>query len=184
MEYHLHPPYFRSDPHLSFAEAWEAFCCHLLNLENGTNDIRRRKPPEQGVDLIWQTEGIAYQCKSVQHELGRFQTDKAKASLKTAQEHQSEIGWKKYSICTNVTLTGSQEMGLRRLLPDIGIYDYSYWQHLCQRFHGQIADYFSVLIPVAPIHVTNEAKKIEQRFATEFLPVFLHKNILYMSLLA
>jgi hypothetical protein len=59
MEYHFHPPYFRSDPHLSFADAWEFFCCRLLNLENGTTAIRRREAPEQGVDLIWQAEGIA-----------------------------------------------------------------------------------------------------------------------------
>jgi hypothetical protein len=150
MEYHFYPPYFRTDPHLSFAEAWELFCCHLLNLENDTNAIRRRKPPEQGIDLLWWEEGIAYQCKSVEHELGNFRIDKAKTSLKTALEHQANIGWKKYSICTNVTLTGTQETVLRRLWPDIDIYDYSRWQELCRRFHKHIADYFCVLIPIVP----------------------------------
>lgn len=172
MEYHFHPPYFRSDPHTSFADAWEVFCCSLLNLENDTNVIRRRKPPEQGIDLIWQTEGIAYQCKSVEHELGKFRIDKAKTSLKTALEHQSHIGWKKYTICTNVTLTGTQEMILRRLWSDIDIYDYSRWQNLCRRFHEHIADYFCVLIPIVPVYISNEIKKINQRFATDFLPRF------------
>jgi hypothetical protein len=172
MEYHFHPPYFRSDPHPSFAEAWEVFCCRLLNLENDTNAIRRRKPPEQGVDLIWQTEGIAYQCKSVEHELGKFRIDKAKASLKTALEYQSHIGWKKYSICTNVMLTGTHEMALKRLWSDIDVYDHSRWQGLCQRFHEHIADYFCVLIPIVPAYLTNEIKKINRRFVTDFLPRF------------
>lgn len=170
MEYHFYPPYFRADPHLSFAEAWELFCCHLLNLENDTHAIRRRKPPEQGIDLIWWEEGIAYQCKSVEHELGKFRIDKAKASLKTALEHQADIGWKKYSICTNVTLTGTHETALRRLWPDIGIYDYSRWQELCRHFHEHIADYFCVLLPIVPPYITNEVKKINQRFARDFLP--------------
>ena len=172
MQYHLYPPYFRSDPHFSFADAWELFCCQLLNLEHNTDEIRRRKPPEQGIDLIWHTQGIAYQCKSVEHELGKFRLDKARASLQTALKHQSEIGWKTYTLCTNVTLTGTQEMALRRLCPTLDIYDHSRWQTLCQRFHSHIAEYFCILLPIVATSLASEVQKINQRFARTFLPRF------------
>ncbi len=57
-------------------------------------------------------------------------------------------------------------------MPDIDLYDYSRWLDLCRRFHEHIADYFCVLIPIVPTYITNEVKKINQRFSTDFLPHF------------
>ena len=178
MEYHFHPPYFRSDPFPSFADAWEIFCCQLLNLEKNTHEIRRWGAPEQGIDLIWDTRGLAYQCKSVEHELGKFRLDKALESLKAALKYQAEYGWKTYGICTNVIVTGSTERTLKREYPDLKIYDHSYWLGLCRQFHDQIADYFGVLLPVLPAHVTNEVKNIQQRFSRDILPLFSSHELL------
>jgi len=73
MEYLFYPPFFEISPQKSFNDAWEVFCCQILNIYNNTNDIRQRKPPDLGVDLLWHSKGIAYQCKSVENgQTGSF----------------------------------------------------------------------------------------------------------------
>ena len=154
MEYHLYPPFFVIEPQTSFSKAWEDFCRRLLNLDWRTTAIHRRTPPDRGIDLFWQAEGIAYQCKAVESGFpGDFRTAHVKTSIKKAQEYQAQIGWQKYVLCTNVDLTGPQTETLQQMLPGIEMLLGGYWTDLCQRFHEQIADRFRLLIPVAPMHV-------------------------------
>lgn len=171
MEYHLYPPFFVIEPQTSFSKAWEDFCRRLLSLEWRTTAIHRRTPPDRGIDLFWQTEGIAYQCKAVESGLaGDFQTALVKASIKKAQEYQTLIGWQKYVLCTNVDLTGPKTETLQQMLPDIEMLPAGYWTDLCQRFHEQIADRFRLLIPVAPIHVQRATQAINQIYLRSYLP--------------
>src|SRR5437870_1273843 len=120
MEYHLYPPFFEITPEPSFSDAWEAFCCLLLNLRNGTTEIRRRTPPDSGVDLTWSSTKFAYQCKAVESgKAGDFPLSKAIDSVETALQHRASIGWDKYGICTNVDVTGAQEEKIRKVYADV-----------------------------------------------------------------
>jgi hypothetical protein len=171
MEYHLYPPFFVIEPQTSFSKAWEDFCRRLLSLEWRTTAIHRRIPPDRGIDLFWQAEGLAYQCKAVESGFtGDFQTAHVKTSIKKAQEYQTQIGWRKYALCTNVDLTGPKTETLQQMLPDIEILPAGYWTDLCQRFHEQIADRFRLLIPVAPVHVQRATQAINQIYLRNYLP--------------
>jgi hypothetical protein len=110
MEYYFYPPFFVIVPQSSFDEAWEVFCCELLNLDNQTNAIRRRSPPDLGADLIWESKKTIYQCKVVENgQAGGFKPDKVNKSIETAKMNQSTLGWNRFVLCTNVDLSGEQE---------------------------------------------------------------------------
>src|SRR5947209_16787429 len=99
MEYHLYPPFFVVEPETSFDDAWEAFCCELLNLENHTHTIRRRRPPDQGCDILWEEEKIAYQCKAVEEgRSGKLNLSKVRESIQRAKKNQHILGWERYTI--------------------------------------------------------------------------------------
>jgi hypothetical protein len=142
-EAHFHPPLFRVAPQNSFPDAWEVFCCEVLNRYNKVAEIRQRKPPETGVDLYWPDRQIAYQCKSVEGSAGRFSVTKAVESLRSALTIRSSLPWRTYVVCTNVALTGPQEDRLRRCLPGVEFLTPSFWvprcreqsEHLGGRFH-------------------------------------------------
>jgi hypothetical protein len=78
---------------------------------------------------------------------------KALGSIQSALDIQSAIGWQKYIICTNVDLTGKQELKLRHKLPTIDFYTRGYWIDLCQKFHNQVADRFKVPIQVSYLYM-------------------------------
>ena len=133
---HLYPPFFGTEPQNSFADAWEVFCCDVLNRHEKTTQIRQRRPPENGVDLIWREKKVAYQCKSVESgRTGDFNVTKAVESMKAAVAHRDEIGWKQYVICTNVELTGNQETNLRQASEEadveLGLLTPSFWVPRC-----------------------------------------------------
>ncbi|MCX5758255.1 MAG: hypothetical protein NTU83_07060, partial [Candidatus Hydrogenedentes bacterium] len=131
-EAHLYPPLFVIEPQNSFANAWEVFCCNILNRHEKTTEIYQRKPPEGGVDLHWQSKKTAYQCKSVEESTGKFNVSKAVESLKTALETRKTVPWDKYVLCSNVPLTGPQEQQLRAILPDIELLTPSFWIPRCR----------------------------------------------------
>ncbi len=171
MEYHLYKPFFLVDPHSKFADAWEDFCCRLLNLKHKTNDIFIRTPPDYGVDLFWPDKSIAYQCKAV--ESGRpdkLSTVHIEKSLQQALKYQAQIGWQHYVLCTNVDPTGPKESKIRQLYPAIEILRRSYWIQLCREFHDQIADRFQILIPIAPPHIQQAVQEIKRRYSREYYP--------------
>jgi internalin A len=119
---YLYPPFFGVEPQTKFEDAWEVFCCDILNRHEKTTDIRRRHAPEGGVDLLWCERQIAYQCKSVDSgRTGDFDVGKAVTSIQAAQTKQAETGWKQYVVCTNVDLTGPQEKKLREAAADVDL---------------------------------------------------------------
>ena len=131
----------------SFADAWEDFCCKLLNLEERTNQIRRRSPPEQGIDLYYQSKNIAYQCKSVESgKDGEFSVQHAIESMKSAKKAKKDLKWKKYVLCTNVDITGIAEKKLRSEMSDCIVLSKSYWQNLCEKFSPHIKRQFRLLL--------------------------------------
>ena len=149
MEYHLHPPLFVIEPQTSFDDAWEVFCCDLLNLHEKTTSIRQRHAPEGGIDLLWQERGIAYQCKSVEGgRAGGFNVSKAAESIRAAIAHREETGWREYYICTNVALTGTKEKSLRKVLPDVKFLTQSFWIPRCREHHEHVYRRFRVLVPM------------------------------------
>ncbi|MGH2510544.1 MAG: hypothetical protein ACRDHZ_24480, partial [Ktedonobacteraceae bacterium] len=151
MFYNLYPPCFIIDPQTSFDDAWEVFCCQLLQLEHQTGEIYQREPPESGVDLFWRAQGIAYQCKStVKGQGGKISLAKMSKSLKDALQVQQSLGWQQYVFCTNVKVTGKQDDTLRQIYPNIDFYGPAYWQRLCHSFHAHVTNRFRIMLPLTP----------------------------------
>lgn len=174
MEYYLYPPYFISNPQSDFSDAWEDFCRFLLNLEHQTTDIRRRTPPDLGADLLWDTHGIAYQCKAVESgQPGRLKMSDVLDSIEDAKKNQARLGWKKYILCTNVDITGTQDEKLKAAVPDIKIRDRGYWTDLCKKFHHQIKPRFRRLIPFPEENVKHA---INQVYYRTYLQSFQNKT--------
>ena len=149
MEYHLYPPFFEIAPESSFDEAWEAFCVHILNLTHNTREIRRRTPPDLGVDLLWPSQRIAYQCKAVLHgKAGDLPISKIISSIERALAKRDNVGWEKYVLCVNVDPTGSQEEKIKSALPQIEFLTPSFWVPSCQRFADAVKERFRLLIRV------------------------------------
>jgi len=147
--YILYPPFFEILPgEESFADAWEIFCCEVLNRYEKTTEIVRRKAPEGGVDLLWREKKRAYQCKSVIDPItNRFDVNKAVKSVKAAIAKRSETGWKTFYICSNVGITGPQENKLRKACPnvDLKLLPPSFWQPRCREQHTYLDNRFSKL---------------------------------------
>ncbi|MGA2914459.1 MAG: COR domain-containing protein [Sedimentisphaerales bacterium] len=147
--FQLYPPFFEILPgEDSFADAWEIFCCDVLNRHEKTTEIIRRKAPEGGVDLLWREKKQAYQCKSViDPATNRFDVSKAVESVKAALAKRKETGWKKFYICSNVDITGPQEKKLREACPrvDMTLLTPSFWLPRCREQHAHLRSRFSEL---------------------------------------
>ena len=144
----MHPPFFAIEPQATFADAWEVFCCDILNRFEKTTQIRRRAAPEGGIDLLWRERHIAYQCKSVESGgTGDFDVTKALESLEAATKLQQDTGWRQYVICTNVELTGRQESNLRKQCADIDLrlLTPSFWIPRCQEQWREVEGRFNIL---------------------------------------
>ncbi|MEI8196732.1 MAG: hypothetical protein WCI73_12610, partial [Phycisphaerae bacterium] len=149
---HLYPPLFVVEPQTSFANAWEVFCCDVLNRQEKTTEIYQRKPPESGVDLYWQQRKIAYQCKSVEESTGKFSLSKAIESLQSALEIRATLPWDKYVLCSNVALTGGQEQKLRKILPEIELLTPSFWLPRCMEQSEHLSNRFRRLVSMDGRH--------------------------------
>jgi len=164
--YQLYPPIFIVNEETNFPNSWEVFCCKLLNLENSTSSIVRRLPPENGVDLFFPNQKIAYQCKSVENGLtSGFNLTKIKDSYNSALSIKSSLGWDKYVVCINTDLTGTQETNFKEELPDVTILTKSYWTTLCHKFSIMVQDNFRKLIPIYPKTVE---EKITDKFCSDY----------------
>src|SRR6185295_18100633 len=119
-EYHLSKPWLRCGEGTSFADAWEKFCFEMLEREHGRGAMDWRRPKDRGVDIFYSSEGIAYQCKSVESgKDGDFSVEKSAESMREALAFQSEIGFRKYTICTNVEISGSKQDSLRKIFRNV-----------------------------------------------------------------
>lgn len=186
MEYHLHPPFFIIEPESSFDDAWESFCCELLNLENRTNSIRRRLPPDLGCDLIWEEKKIAYQCKIVESgQASKLNMSKIKHSIETAIAHKDVVGWDRYILCTNVNLTGKQEQRIRAILPTIEFHSLTFWRALCKKFPSASDARCRQLVPVpkyAVVHAIDAAylesyaQRLQNHLDTKTTTLLVYSN--------
>ncbi len=150
MEYQLYPPFFEISPKSSFDEAWECFCADVLNLSNNTRDIRRRTPPDFGVDLLWPTRRVAYQCKAVLYgKAGDLPVPKIFSSIERALEKRQEVGGEKYVLCVNIDPTGPQEAKIKAAFPGIEFLTPSFWIPECRRFSDAVRERFRLLVRVS-----------------------------------
>jgi hypothetical protein len=155
IQYRLVPPFLHVPESSSFDDEWEKFCCKLLNLEHKTTEIFVRSPPEQGVDIFFQSKKIAYQCKSVESgKPGDFNVTHAVNSYKTASTHQAAIGWSQYGLCANVDLTGSAIATLRAAIPNLLILPGSHWIGLCEKHSLAVERNFRIVVDVQPRHLS------------------------------
>lgn len=168
MEYRLYPPFLIVPEYHSFDEAWESFCCKLLNLENKVSEIYKRKPPESGIDLYFPSNKIAYQCKSIESGLDSgFNITKAKNSVLSAQKIKTTLGWEQYQLCTNVELTGKQEEALKATYENLIIRPKSYWLLLSEKFPDQVRRNFRQLIQIPAPSIKFQEKKDFKNFYTK-----------------
>ena len=174
MQYRLFPPFFKDELNSDFSEAWERFCLKLLKIENDTEMIKKRKPPEQGVDLFYKDKKIAYQCKSFQKD-ANFNITKAQSSLLMALEYKESIGWDSYYICSNVELTGKQEMQLKTNYKGVEILDFEYWINLCKKYPHIVQENFRFLVDVPNRFISYRIKQIES--ISEDLKLSIDKSI-------
>ena len=144
----MYPPLFVIEPQTSFADAWEVFCCEVLNRHEKTTEIRRRKPPESGVDLYWPGKKAAYQCKSVEEATGRFSVTKAVESIETALKIRKELPWERYILCSNMDITGTQEAKLKGVWPEIELLTPSFWMPRCREQSQYLRERFRRLVPM------------------------------------
>ena len=114
-------------------------------MDNKTTAIRQRTPPESGIDLYWDQQQIAYQCKSVEDSTGKFKADKAEASLRSAMQQRSRTPWKKYVLCSNVPLTGNSEDKLKAICPDVEFLTPDYWEPVCREHWNDLKDRFRLI---------------------------------------
>jgi hypothetical protein len=89
--YLLYPPFLTVHEETNFSDIWESFCLKLLKLEYGTNEIQRRRPPENGIDLYYKSKKIAFQCKSTL-EGNKFNIKNACNSLCSALAYTRFVG--------------------------------------------------------------------------------------------
>lgn len=158
--YRLHPPFLYVPEEATFSTAWESFCCKLLNISNATDSIYIRNPPEQGVDLFFPEKGIAYQCKSVESgKSGDFNVTKAVSSWRSALKVQDSLGWKNYTICTNVSISGSAEETLKKEIPGVTILPSSYWINLCEKHSAIVERNFRRLVDIPTNRVLESIRK-------------------------
>ncbi|MGE7997603.1 hypothetical protein ACQKOF_02770 [Lysinibacillus sp. NPDC093190] len=156
-EYRLYPPFFKDELDSSFADAWERFCLKLIKIENNTEDIKKRKPPESGVDLFYQSKKIAYQCKSLE-ENSIYNITNSVKSLKSALQIKESLGWEKYVICANTELTGNQEATLKSLYANIEVKDKEYWIGLCKKYPYIVQENFKLLIDTPSNYICEKIK--------------------------
>jgi hypothetical protein len=145
--YLFYPPFIIVHEETNFSDTWEAFCLKLLKLEYGTNEIERRLPPEQGIDLYYQKEKIAFQCKSTVHD-SKFNIKKASDSLKSALPLKHKLPWSQYTICSNKNLTGTQVETLKAIDSNVTVRGEDSWRELCYRFPDQVKANFRVVCDV------------------------------------
>lgn len=161
LDYHLYPPFFIIEPQVSFGKAWEDFCRQLLCLEYRTRAIQACTPPDHGVDILWDTAAIAYQCKAAEDgKASSMNLKKIEQSIQTALTYRSMLGWQRYVLCTNVDLTGPQRLRLKALLPEIEFMGRGTWVDLCKKFPSMVTDRFRILIQVSQkrsLQALNEA---------------------------
>jgi hypothetical protein len=144
----LFPPFFVIEPETTFADAWEVFCCEVLNRREETTGIHRWGAPEGGVDLYWREKRYAYQCKSVEDEKGQFNVTKAVESIKVALETRKTLPWDKYYLCSNVGITGRQGEKLRQVLREIELLTPDFWVPRCREQWAHVKRWFRRLEPV------------------------------------
>lgn len=176
----MYPPFFEIAPETSFDSAWEAFCEQILQLENKAPEIRRRTPPDNGVDIYWKEKKIAYQCKSAVYNgrPGDFPVGEAIKSLKTALANKSQIGWEKYIICTNIDITGAQEEKIKEVYSDVEFLTSGYWSGVCRRHKEFVADRFRQLVRVSEDTLAKEIKdSFYQSYVTELKKKFANGTI-------
>lgn len=153
--YKLYPPFLCIPEEENFSDVWEAFCLKLLKIEFQTNNIERRKPPEQGVDLYFKEKKIAFQCKSNLKDT-KFNITNAKNSLLEAKKIQNLLPWETYYLCSNINLTGIQMEVLQQIYSNIEIKGQDYWVGLCKKNYKLVQNDFRSLIGISNERITKD----------------------------
>ena len=183
IRYYLYPPFLIVPEETDFSDVWEVFCLKLLKLENGSEDIERRTPPDYGVDLHYKNKSIAYQCKSVDNG-SKFNITKSCKSLETALEIKNSLPWTTYIVCSNKNLTGEQEKKLKEIYNEVEVKGHDYWIGLCNKFEEQVKSNFRILVDVPKKRINSDTQlafsqfnsTIKDELAVEPIKVLLYQE--------
>ncbi|MBN2238655.1 MAG: hypothetical protein JW712_02690 [Dehalococcoidales bacterium] len=166
-------------PDTSFSEAWESLCYFLLACEFEHSGLIRLKPPDKGIDILYQPENRAYQCKSTQlGAQGSLNATESLKSLTTAMKHKEPLKWDVYCFATNANYTGSALEKLLSQVQKLGLSEKSveffgpeYWNNLCEKYEDQILDRFDYRITTKIGQISEAFQKAQyyDKYIKEFI---------------
>lgn len=182
----LFPPFLFQEETNNFDDVWENFCREILKLENKSDNFIKRIPPENGVDIFFADNQIAYQCKSTIYGTSSgHNLTKIVNSYQDALKIKDELGWQAYTLCINYDLTGIQETNLKKEIPDIEILAGSYWVDKAKKHFSIIKDYFRMVISlkkdrvniaISNTFVPEYSEKLKNLLETNFFKVYVWCN--------
>ncbi|UHA72048.1 hypothetical protein [Paenibacillus sp. 481] len=182
-KYLLYPPFLVVEEENNFPDMWEVFCLKLLKLDLKTNSIVRRTPPEQGVDLYYRDNKIAYQCKCVINENNKFNVTNTINSITKAISIKTSLPWDTFTLCLNVNLSGKQEKSLRAFYPTIDIKTKDYWVDICERYPDQVRRNFCIVTKISDIDILRSERFLLSGFKNNLAPQFSDSdNVIHILL--
>ena len=137
-----------TSPATNFGEAWELLCFTLLRAETADSSLLRLTPPDRGVDILRNSTGDAYQCKSSERGVfGTIDAEECISSLATALKAQDALGWRKYTLAINAPISGVglgkiNEYATAKNIERPALLPPDYWADLCKKYHTSIEHLF------------------------------------------
>lgn len=176
MKYDFSAQFLRvNPPDTSFGDSWESLCFALLDAEFDDPSLIRLRPPDKGVDILHRNAQKAYQCKSnEQGAFGSLSSTESIKSLNTAFSQKEILSWDTYVFATNANYTGSAFTSILEAAKELGLDEKKieilgpeYWDKLCIRHEGLIANRFDYRIPIQKERVSQAFEN--QRYYPQYV---------------
>jgi hypothetical protein len=170
-------------PATNFGEAWENLCLCLLRADTCDPAIMRLAPPDRGIDILRQSTGSAYQCKSSERGIfGIIEAQECIKSIKRALDARKDVPWSSYFIAINAPLTGVGLGKINQFASSAGVppnhlvvLPPEYWNALCEQHESKIRDLFDYRVFIS------EAQVIEAFHKARYYDRFINKAVTYMA---
>jgi len=130
-----HPRY------LPESTAFEILVHLVLEREHPSARIKRRLPPDWGIDVTREEDNTfhAYQCKHHRQPKASILKRELQHSLTRAIEYRSKLHWRDYTLCTSEDLTGDQIHQCGQIARDLGLTSSEFGIRSGTQFVGTLA---------------------------------------------
>lgn len=176
-------PFLRiTPPDTNYGEAWEGLCCELLAAERPGHRLSRVASPDQGIDILDEDTGDAFQCKAA--ELGAAGTISATSSvesLRKAVAHRNALSWQKYIFATNGRYTGTARDEILQAAAGLGLSSLKeldflgpeHWEQCCERHYERVKNRFYYRVTVGELEVIEALR--QARYRPQYVSEFSNK---------